>query len=110
MAYSIVFRGSYQYTDSDAAMRALAAAREDAVFEEGEPDADLGAIVQQSFDASFARSGASIRVAVAEHGPPGLYPIFETLIETLADTASSGLVTSEMEGVEVEYPAGSDED
>ncbi len=110
MSYTIVFRGTYQYVDSDAAELALSAAREDANCDEGEADADLAEVVAEGFDASFARRGASIHVTVDVHGPPGLYPIFETMIETLADAAVTGLVTSVMEGEEVEYRGGPRDD
>ena len=109
MSYGIVFRGTYRYEDGDAAERAVRAAREDVAYDEGEADADLAAMVRDGFDRIVVRDGASIRIDVDQNGPPGLYPIYETLVETLAGLATSGTVVSRMDGVEDEFPAGSED-
>lgn len=110
VGYGIAFHGTYEYEDVDAAQRAVSAARENLAFEAGEPDADLAESVRSTFDEMIVINGASIRVQVDEYGPPGLYPIYEMIIETLAEAATIGLVTSRMEGEEVEYPGGPKDD
>jgi hypothetical protein len=106
MGYGMVFRGTYEYASVEAAEHAVTEARANVQFEPGELDADLGEMVNTSFDEIVVRSGASVRVEVDEYGPPGLYPIYETIVETLADAAETGMVVSRMEGEEVEYAAG----
>jgi hypothetical protein len=105
VGYGIVFRGTYHYEDAAAAARAVSAAREELEHEIPE-DADLLRLVRDDFDRIVIRSEASIRVEIDEYGPPGLYPIYEMVVETLAESGASGVVTSKMEDEEVDYPAG----
>jgi hypothetical protein len=102
------FEGKLGYEDGAAAGEALARAK--ALLEED--DEDLRELFADETDPFIRVSAETIKVTIELSGPSDWWFSLEGVIETLAETATSGFVDGDLEGAEgkVRYHAGGEEE